>query len=140
MNIVTFTKRVPVTQEEELRITGDGEAVDLSKLPYKVNDWDNYAVEEAVRIVEKTGGSVTAVAVGDAESDEVLRRAIAMGAKDGFLVEMAQAVQDPFARAALIANFIKNEKVPFDVIFTGVQSEDDQFGSVGGILAALLKL
>ncbi|OPY74366.1 MAG: Electron transfer flavoprotein subunit beta [Syntrophorhabdus sp. PtaU1.Bin050] len=140
MNIVTFTKRVPITQEEELRITGDGAAVDLSKLPYKVNDWDNYAVEEAVRIVEKAGGTVTAVALGDAESDEVLRRAIAMGAKDGFLVEMAQAVQDPFARATLISNFIKSENIPFDVIFTGVQSEDDQFGSVGGILAALLKL
>ena len=85
MNLLVFTKRVPATQEEELRIVGDGQAVDLSKVPFKVNDWDNYAVEEAVRMVEKTGGAVTAVSMGDAESDEVLRRAIAMGAKDGFL-------------------------------------------------------
>lgn len=140
MNILVFTKRVPATQEEELRILDEGKAVDLSKVPFKVNDWDNYAVEEAVRIVEKVSGTVTAVSIGDAESDEVLRRAIAMGAKDGFLVEVDQVLHDPFARGALIRNFIQKENVPFDVIFTGVQSEDDQFASVGGILAALLKL
>jgi electron transfer flavoprotein beta subunit len=140
MNILVFTKRVPATQEEELRILGDGKEVDLSKLPFKVNDWDNYAVEEAVKIVEKSGGAVTAISVGDAEADEVLRRAIAMGAKDGFLVEVEQVLQDPFARGMLIKNFLKTEEIPFDVIFTGVQSEDDQFASVGGILAALLNL
>jgi electron transfer flavoprotein beta subunit len=140
MNIVTFAKRVPVTQEEELRIADEGKRVELSKLPYKINDWDNYAVEEAVRIVEKVGGSVTAISIGDAESDEVLRRAIAMGAQNGVLVETDEVVQDPFSRAVLACNFIKSENIPFDVIFTGVQSEDDQFGAVGGILAALLKL
>ena len=56
MKILVFTKRVPATQEEELRIVEDGKAVDLSKVPFKMNDWDNYAVEEAVRIVEKAGG------------------------------------------------------------------------------------
>ncbi len=139
MNILVFTKRVPATQEEELRILGD-QQLDLSKLPFKVNDWDNYAIEEAVRIVEKVGGSVTAVSVGDSESDEVLRRAIAMGAKDGFLVDRPEVIHDPFARATLVSNFLKKENIPFDTIFTGVQSEDDQFAAVGGILAALLNL
>lgn len=140
MNILVFTKRVPATQEEELRITNDGKAVDLSKVPFKVNDWDNYSVEEAVRIVEKTGGTVTAVSIGDAESDEVLRRAIAMGANDGFLIETGDVLHDPGTRATLIRNFLKKESVPFDAIFTGVQSEDDQFGAMGGILAARLGL
>ncbi len=140
MNILVFTKRVPATQEEELRILGDGKEVDLSKLPFKVNDWDNYAVEEAVRIAEKTGGTVTAISIGDAESDEVLRRAIAMGVKDGFLIEVEKVLQDPYARAMLAYNFLKKENIPFDTILTGVQSEDDQFASVGGILAALLKV
>jgi electron transfer flavoprotein beta subunit len=140
MNLLVFTKRVPATQEEELRIIDEGRGVDLSKVPFKVNDWDNYAVEEAVRIVEKTGGTVTAISMGDAESDEVLRRAIAMGAKDGFLIETDQILHDPGARATVIQNFLKKEGVPFDAIFTGVQSEDDQFGAVGGILAAKLGL
>jgi electron transfer flavoprotein beta subunit len=140
MNLLVFTKRVPATQEEELRIVDDGQRVDLSKVPFKVNDWDNYAVEAAVSIVEKAGGEVTAVSLGDAESDEVLRRAIAMGAKDGFLVQSDEVINDPMARAGLLYNFLKKESVPFDAIFTGVQSEDDQFASVGGVLAAKLGL
>jgi len=140
MNILVFTKRVAATQEEELRILDEGKAIDLSKVPFKVNDWDNYAVEEAVRIVEKTGGAVTAISIGGAESDEVLRRAIAMGTKDGFLIEAGDVLHDPFTRGELIRSFIQKENVPFDVIFTGVQSEDDQFGAVGGIIAALMGL
>ncbi len=140
MNILVFTKRVAATQEEELRILEEGKAIDLSKVPFKVNDWDNYAVEEAVRIVEKSGGAVTAVSIGNSESDEVLRRAIAMGTKDGFLIETGDALHDPAMRSGMISSFVQKEGLPFDVIFTGVQSEDDQFGCVGGILAALLKV
>ncbi len=140
MEIVVFTKRVPVTQEEELRIHGDGQSVNLSKLPYRMNDWDNYAIEEAVKIVEKSGGGVTGIALGHSESDEVLRRAIAMGARDGFLIEAQEAAQDPYARAMLACTFLKKENIAFDAIFTGVQAEDDQFAAFGGILAALLKI
>ncbi len=140
MNLLVFTKRVPATQEEEIRIIDDGKGIDLSKVPFKVNDWDNYSVEAAVQIAEKTGGSVTAVSIGDAESDEVLRRAIAMGAKDGSLIEVEKVLHDPGARATLAHNFLKKENIPFDMIFTGVQSEDDQFAAVGGILAAKLGL
>jgi electron transfer flavoprotein beta subunit len=140
MNILTLTKRAPVTQEEELRILRDGEEVDLSRLPYRLNDWDNYAVEEAVRIVEKIGGDVTSISIGDMESDEVLRRAIAMGAKDGILLEVEKPFHDPFIRAELMCNFLKKENLPFDAIFTGVQAEDDQFAAMGGILAAKLRL
>ena len=140
MNLLVFTKRVPATQEEELRIVDEGRAVDLSKMPFKLNDWDNYAVEEAVRIAEKTGGAVTAISLGDSEADEVLRRAIAMGARDGFLIETDKVLHDPSARAELIRAFLTREAVPYDAIFTGVQSEDDQFASVGGILAAKLGL
>ena len=140
MNLLVFTKRVPATQEEELRIVDEGRTVDLSKVPFKLNDWDNYAVEEAVRVAEKTGGAVTAISLGDAESDEVLRRAIAMGARDGFLIESETVLHDPSSRAELFRTFLQREAISFDAIFTGVQSEDDQFASVGGILAAKLGL
>lgn len=140
MNLIVFTKRVAAAQEEELRITNEGREIDLSKVPYKVNDWDNYAVEEAVRIAEKTSGTVTAISIGDAEADEVLRRAIAMGGKDGYLIETAAKHDDPNARATMATNFLKKENPVFDAIFTGVQSEDDQFMAVGGILAAKMGL
>ena len=136
MNILVFTKRVPATQEEELRIIKEGQEVDLSKVQFKVNDWDNYAVEEAVRIVEKAGGTVTAISMGDSESDEVLRRAMAMGAQEGILLKADKVLHDPSARSTLMGNFIKKEGMTYDVIFTGVQSEDDQFASLGGLMAA----
>ncbi|MCS7281023.1 MAG: electron transfer flavoprotein subunit beta/FixA family protein [Desulfobacterota bacterium] len=140
MNILVFVKRVQAAQEEELRIVGDGERVDLSKLPYKINDWDNYALEEACRTVEKLGGQVTAITIGDKEADEVLRRSLAMGAKDGLLLEKPETLLDPVIRASLAYNFLTKEKIKFDVILTGVQAEDDQYGVFGGYLAALLSL
>ncbi|MCX8021666.1 MAG: electron transfer flavoprotein subunit beta/FixA family protein [Syntrophorhabdaceae bacterium] len=138
MNIVVFAKRVAATQEEELRITGDGKAVDLSKIPFKMNDWDNYAVEEAVKIVEAKGGTVTAITIGNQDSDEILRRAIAMGAKDGFLMETVEVSDDPAVRVEAISNLLNKENIPFDAVFTGVQAEDDQFAATGGILAGKL--
>ncbi|HPU30719.1 MAG TPA: hypothetical protein PLM71_10435, partial [Syntrophorhabdaceae bacterium] len=99
MDILVFVKRVAATQEEELRIIDDGKNIDLSKIPFKMNDWDNYAVEEAVKIVEDKGGSVTAISIGSGESDEVLRRAIAMGSKDGILIESNETIHDPALRA-----------------------------------------
>ncbi|MCX7857120.1 MAG: electron transfer flavoprotein subunit beta/FixA family protein [Deltaproteobacteria bacterium] len=140
MNIVVFTKRVAAAQEEELKIVRDGEDLDISKLPFKVNDWDNYAVEEAVKTVEKFGGQVTAISLGDKESDEVLRRSIAMGAKEGLLIRKDDPIFDPAVRANVAFNFIKKHNIVFDAIFTGVQAEDDQFGVFGGYLAALLKI
>lgn len=140
MNILVFTKRVAATQEEELKIAQGGREVDLSKVPFKINDWDSYALEEAVRIVEKSEGAVTSIAMGDKESDEVLRRAIAMGAKDGVLVQLDRVIHDPFERARMAKAFIEKEQLPFDMIFTGVQAEDDQFGATGAILAALFGL
>ncbi len=140
MDILVFVKRVAATQEEELRIIDDGKNIDLSKIPFKMNDWDNYAVEEAVKIVEDKGGSVTAISIGSGESDEVLRRAIAMGSKDGILIESNETIHDPALRALAIYNFIKKENMQFDAIFTGVQSEDDQFAATGGFLAGKMGL
>ena len=140
MDIIVLTKRVPVTQEEELKIAPDGSSVDLSRVPFRMNDWDSYAVEEAVRLCERHGGTITSVSIGDMESDEVLRRTIAMGAKDGCLIESNQTLLDPFVRANIFKNFIEKEQIPFNVILGGVQSEDDQFDTTCGILAAMLGL
>ena len=79
---------------------------------------------------------MTAISMGDSESDEVLRRALAMGAQSGVLIETDKVLHDPSARSSLIGNVIKKEGIAYDMIFTGVQSEDDQFASLGGIMAA----
>ena len=97
-------------------------------------------IEEAVRIAEKTSGSVTAISIGDAESDEVLGGPLPWAGKTGFSSRRPRCYDDPNARATLACNFLKKESPAFDAIFTGVQSEDDQFAAVGGILAAKMGL
>ncbi|MEF8889005.1 MAG: hypothetical protein V5A14_03070, partial [Desulfohalobiaceae bacterium] len=86
MNILVCVKRVPDPAENEIEINSDGSDIEREDLVYSVNEWDNYAVEEAIQIREQHGGSVTVVSVGEEESEEVLRREMAMGADQGILV------------------------------------------------------
>jgi electron transfer flavoprotein beta subunit len=79
-------KRVPDSAENEIEVAGDGSDIERDDLVYSVNEWDNYAVEEAIQIVDKVGGSVTIVSVGDEDAEEVVRREMAMGANDGILL------------------------------------------------------
>ena len=83
MDILVCVKRVPDTWENEIEVNRDGSDIDRSDLVYSVNEWDNYAVEEAIQIRDNVGGSVTVVTVGDEEAEEVLRREMAMGADNG---------------------------------------------------------
>ena len=86
MEILVCVKRVPDTAENEIEVKGDGSDIERDDLVYSVNEWDNYAVEEALQIRDKVGGAVTVVSVGDDESEEVLRREMAMGADKGVLL------------------------------------------------------
>jgi len=70
-----------MTQEVDLEIDASKKDVSKDMLAYVLNEWDNYAVEEAIQIVEKFGGAVTAVTVGSEDDEEVLRRCLAMGAE-----------------------------------------------------------
>jgi electron transfer flavoprotein beta subunit len=83
MEILVCIKRVPDTAENEIEIKGDGTDIKRDDLVYSVNEWDNYAVEEAIQIRDRVGGAVTVITVGDEESEEVLRREMAMGADSG---------------------------------------------------------
>ena len=105
-------------------------------LPYAVNEWDNYAVEEAIQIKENVGGTVTVVTVGSEKDDEALRREMAMGADKGVLIS------DPVFKKSDgkgMATVLKAEvdKGNYDLVLTGVQA-DDGAAQVGGMLAAML--
>jgi electron transfer flavoprotein beta subunit len=136
MEILVCVKRVPDTAENEIEVNSDGSDIERDDLVYSVNEWDNYAVEEAIQIVDKAGGSVTVVSVGDEESEEVVRREMAMGANDGVLVS-----DDAFegSDGKGIATLLKavTEKGNYDLILTGALA-DDGAGQVGGMLAAML--
>lgn len=136
MEILVCVKRVPDTAENEIVINSEGNDIERDDLVYSVNEWDNYAVEEAIQIVDKHGGSVTVVTVGDDESEEVLRREMAMGAENGILLS-DDAFEGSDGRG--IATILKAaaEKGNYDLILTGAQA-DDGYAQVGGMLAALL--
>jgi len=138
MEILVCVKRVPDTAENEIEVKSDGTDIERDDLVYSVNEWDNYAVEEAIQIRDKVGGSVTVMTVGDEEAEEVLRREMAMGADKGILLS-DDAFEDSDGKG--IAGILKAEidKGNYDLILTGAQA-DDGAGQVGGMLAGMLDL
>ncbi len=136
MEILVCVKRVPDTAENEFELNSAGNDLDRDDLVYSVNEWDNYAVEEAIQIVDKVGGSVTVITVGDDESEEVLRREMAMGANNGILLS-DDAFEGSDGRG--IASILKTEieKGSYDLILSGAQA-DEGAGQIGGMLAAML--
>jgi electron transfer flavoprotein beta subunit len=136
VNILVCAKRVPDTSENEIALNADGHDIERDDLVYSVNEPDNYAVEEALRIVERVGGEVTVVTVGVEEDEEILRREVAMGAKHAALLsDAAFDGSDGKGVATILKRFV--EKGQYDLILTGVQAEDGA-SQVGGMLAALL--
>ena len=138
MEILVCVKRVPDTAENEIEVNSDGSDIERDDLVYSVNEWDNYAVEEAIQIKDNVGGSVTVVSVGDEESEEVVRREMAMGADNGILLsDDAFEGSDGKGIATLLKAAV--EKGKYDLILTGAQA-DDGAAQVGGMLAAMLDL
>jgi electron transfer flavoprotein beta subunit len=104
---------------------------------YEVNEPDAYALEEALRQKEKHGGEVVAITAGPARSQQVLREALAKGADRAIHLEGSEFVAlDAFSTARALAAAIKDEE--FDLIFTGLQSDDYGYAQTGVILAELL--
>ena len=136
MQILVCARRVPDTSENEIELNSAGTDIARDDLVYSVNEPDNYAVEEALEIVERTGGVVTVVTVGGDDDEEILRREMAMGAKNGVLLsDDAFSGSDGRGIAAILAAFVK--KGHYDLILTGVQAEDGA-AQVGGMVAAML--
>jgi len=127
-----------VTQEVDLAINPQKNDVRKDMLAYVINEWDNYAIEEAIQLKEKLGGTVTAVTIGNEDDEEALRRCLAMGADKAFRIDPGHLVMDSFVVSKILAQFIKGQ--PHDLVFTGVQRDDLNEGAVGTMLAEHLGL
>jgi len=135
MNIAVCVKRIPKTAEADMFIEKDGKDIKKDHLVFALNDWDGYAVREAVLLKEKHEGEVTVFTVGPDESKEILTRCLAMGADKAVRIEEPPA-SDGNRIAKVLYQAIKDQS--FDLVLTGVQAEDNGWGQVGVVLAQML--
>jgi len=132
MHAVVFVKQVP--QQNSVKITPD-KHIDASGIEQIISLFDEYALEEALLQVEKSGGKVTVITMGSEDSIDVLRKALAMGADQAILVnEPALADTDSLGAAKVAAAAVK-KLGDVDVIFCGKQSTDDETAVFGPALA-----
>jgi electron transfer flavoprotein beta subunit len=137
MEIFVCMKYAPDTSEADIEISKDGRDIKKDDLDFDMNNWDRFAIEEAVQLKEKHGGKVTVVTVGQEEAEEMLRECLARGADEAFLLcDEAFEGSDGFAVARILAKFIRDRK--WDLALTGTLADDDGAAQVGGMLAALL--
>jgi electron transfer flavoprotein beta subunit len=136
VEILVCVRRVPDTSENEIELNSVGNDIEREELVYSINEPDNYAVEEALQIVARIGGTVTVVTVGGEDDEEVLRREMAMGANHGVLItDEAFRGSDGRGVATILKAFV--QRGHYDLILTGVQAEDGG-AQIGGMLAGLL--
>ena len=136
MNIVACVKQVPDT-ETLIKAKPDGSGIDETGIKWVMNPYDEFGVEEALKLKEKLGGDVTIVSVGPARALETIRTALAMGAEKGIHInDPALEGADAYTTASALAAAIKG--IPHDIIFCGQRAIDDDSGQVGSVLAELL--
>lgn len=135
MEIVACLKQVPDT-ETQIKVGGDGKSIDTADIKWIMNPYCEFGVEEALRIKEKFGGSVTVVSVGPARVVESLRTALAMGADKAVHIETETTELDPITTAELLAAAIK--EISCDICFCGQRAVDNDQAQVGAALAELL--
>jgi electron transfer flavoprotein beta subunit len=123
---------------DEVEFTDDERDVDPDYLDYALNEWDTYATEEALRLSEASGdGEVVVVSVGPEDTEEAMRRCLAMGADRGIRIHSEETL-DPIQIARGLAEIVRAESP--DLVFTGVQSADAVQAATGTALAELLDL
>jgi len=136
MNIVVPIKQVP-DLAEELEVDGSGKALDSEWLRFKLNEFDDHALEEALQLKEEQGATVTVIALDSHDADKALYSAAAKGADT--LVKISGDFGDhPSSHAEARAFADALAGIEYDLILTGVQAVDDLDGQKGIILAHYL--
>jgi electron transfer flavoprotein beta subunit len=136
MKIAVCIKQVP-TREWQPRLNDDKTWIREQDVSYEMNEPDAYALEESLRLREKHGGEVVVCSAGPARVQQVIREALARGADRAIHVEdPALGAADAFAAATALAQAVAEEQ--FDLILTGLQSDDQGHAQFGPVLATRL--
>jgi electron transfer flavoprotein beta subunit len=133
MNIFVCVKQTFDTEE---KIVVENGQVKEDGVRFVLNPYDEYAVEEAIKLRDEFGGQVTVVTIGPERAQEALRTALAMGADEAVLISDESLFGDEFTASNVLANYFKGQQ--FDIILCGNQAVDDGSGQVAIRLAELL--
>ena len=134
MKIVVCIKQVPA-KDAPLAISGNW--IKESDIGFEMNEPDSFALEEALRLKEKHGGEVIALSMGPERVKQTIKEALAKGADRGIHISDPEFFKlDPLTSARSFAEAIQSEN--FDLILTGLQSDDQGFGQTGVLMAELL--
>ncbi len=141
MKIIVLLKMVPDVVEE-LEVAANGKALDTEYLRLIANELDTQALEEALLLKEKYGGTVTVVALDAPEVDDALFTALAKGADQAFRISNGKEALSTRARAYRLAQVLPSVQglLPADLILTGAQAIDDLDGLAAPLLSHLLHL
>ncbi|MBU6152674.1 MAG: electron transfer flavoprotein subunit beta/FixA family protein [Bdellovibrionales bacterium] len=136
MNLYVCIKQVPDT-ETKIKLNADSSGIDSTGIKWIMSSYDEYGVEEALRIKEKNpGATVTAVSAGPDRVVETLRTALAMGADNAIHVELPETADSSMAAKAIAMTLKKEAKV--DLVFFGKEALDDGAAQVPQLVAAHL--
>jgi electron transfer flavoprotein beta subunit len=129
-------KRVP-DSEARIKLGGDGTSIDPAGVKFVLNPYDEYAVEEALKLKEAAGsGEVTVIAVGPDAAQETIRTGLAMGADRGVLLKAEALPLDPLPVAKALAAEVRDGA--YDLVLFGKMAIDDSSHAVGAMVAELL--
>lgn len=138
MKIIALIKQVPDTSIS-LKINANGADIEYRDMPWVINPYDEYAVEEALRIKEKHGGNVTVISMGPDRVADILRSSLAMGADEAVhLKDNIFDGSDAYSTALILSTAVNLSG--YDIILSGKQAVDDAWGQVGPALAEILNI
>ena len=135
VNIAVCIKQVPDT-ETKIKISGDKKWIEEGEINYILNPYDEFAVEEGLKIVEVHGGEVTIISVGPDRVTSTIRSALAMGATKAIHIKSETIPHDPMATAEALAEVLNEGN--YDLILLGKQAIDDDHQQMGPILSEKL--
>lgn len=138
MKIGVLLKQVPDT-ETRIKLRPDGGGIEEGEIKWVINPYDEYAVEEALRLKEKNAGSeVVIISAGPARATDAIRQALAMGADRGVRIDTDGVSMDLYGTAVVLSKIIGEEN--FDIVFAGKQAVDDDCAATVQFVAEMTGL
>jgi electron transfer flavoprotein beta subunit len=138
MKMLVCVKQVP-DMESRFKVNSEGVWFEEQDLAFRMNEYDEYAIEQAIRVREQLGGAadITVLSIGPDRVVEAIKKGLAMGGDRGVHIKDEHLYQkDPWQVASVIAAFARDKN--FDLVFTGMQSQDRGSAQVGVTVAELL--